>query len=140
MQCRKHKKPRKQSERLLQIACVRHAHILFPQIRGLLFHPANGGKRNIIEATKFKAMGVVAGVPDLLLLWQGKLYAFELKSTSGHISQNQEIIQKKWQEHGVETIIVKDVASFIDMLEKIIKNPNKIFSNSCRGSTTTSLF
>lgn len=37
----------------------------FPQYRRLLFHIPNGGKRHGLEAMKFKAMGVVAGVPDL---------------------------------------------------------------------------
>lgn len=32
-----------------------------------LHHSPNGGDRNIIEATKFKSMGVKAGYPDLIL-------------------------------------------------------------------------
>lgn len=34
----------------------------------LFFHVPNGGKRNAIEAAKFKRMGVLAGVSDLILL------------------------------------------------------------------------
>lgn len=33
----------------------------------LLFHPANGGKRNPREAGRLKAAGVLAGVPDIIL-------------------------------------------------------------------------
>ncbi len=45
-----------------------------------LFHPANGGKRNAIEAAKFKQMGVVAGIADLVcLLPEGKVGFIELK-------------------------------------------------------------
>lgn len=33
----------------------------------LLFHVPNGGKRSKVEAARFKAMGVQAGVPDLFL-------------------------------------------------------------------------
>lgn len=32
-----------------------------------LHHSANGGERNLLEAKKFKAMGVKAGYPDLTL-------------------------------------------------------------------------
>lgn len=32
-----------------------------------VFHPANGGKRNLIEAVKFKRMGVRAGVLDIVV-------------------------------------------------------------------------
>lgn len=38
----------------------------FPELK-LLFHVPNGGKRNAVEAARFKAMGVKAGVPDLCL-------------------------------------------------------------------------
>lgn len=38
----------------------------FPELK-LLFHIPNGGKRDIKEAARFKAMGVKAGVPDLCL-------------------------------------------------------------------------
>ena len=37
-----------------------------PELR-LLFHIPNGGKRSKVEAARFKAAGVKAGVPDLFL-------------------------------------------------------------------------
>lgn len=40
----------------------------------LWFHPANGGSRNIIEASKFKAMGVKAGVPDIVICQSSGLF------------------------------------------------------------------
>lgn len=45
-----------------------------------IFHPANGGKRNTLEGVKFKQMGVVAGIADLVcLLPDGKVGFIELK-------------------------------------------------------------
>ncbi|MDE5820674.1 MAG: VRR-NUC domain-containing protein [Lachnospiraceae bacterium] len=38
----------------------------YPELK-LLHHIPNGGKRNAVEAARFKAMGVKAGVPDLFL-------------------------------------------------------------------------
>jgi len=52
----------------------------------LAFHVPNGGKRNQIEAARFKRMGVLAGVADILILEpRGKhpLLALELKSQGG---------------------------------------------------------
>ncbi len=49
----------------LQIACVRWFRIQYPE--HLIHHSPNGGKRNAIEAKKFKDMGVVAGFPDLFI-------------------------------------------------------------------------
>lgn len=54
------------------------------------FHPANGGKRTTFEARLFKALGVIAGVPDLIFLKRGRMYALELKATKGRLTQSQE--------------------------------------------------
>ena len=44
------------------------------------FHPANGGYRKPVEAAIMKAMGVIAGVPDVIAICQGRCYALELKA------------------------------------------------------------
>ena len=38
------------------------------------FHPANGGWRSAVEARILKSQGVVAGVPDVIILRDGKTY------------------------------------------------------------------
>jgi hypothetical protein len=43
------------------------------------FHPANGGYRRPAEAAIMKGLGVVAGVPDVIAIHQGRCYALELK-------------------------------------------------------------
>lgn len=61
-------RPRKKPghpESELQRACVRWFRMQYPQY--LLFHVPNGGKRNAREAARFKAEGVVPGIPDLFL-------------------------------------------------------------------------
>lgn len=49
----------------MQRACVRWFRAQYPHC--LLFHIPNGGKRNAREAARFKAEGVVPGIPDLFL-------------------------------------------------------------------------
>jgi len=53
------------------------------------FHPANGGKRNIIDAVNLKRMGVVPGVPDLVAIHRGKFYGLELKTAVGRPTEAQ---------------------------------------------------
>jgi hypothetical protein len=56
------------------------------------FHCPNGGSRNAIEASKLKAMGVKAGIPDCLILDQRKGYsgmAIELKVGYNKPSEHQ---------------------------------------------------
>ena len=43
------------------------------------FHVPNGGNRSQREANKFKAIGVKAGIPDLIILNDGNAIFIELK-------------------------------------------------------------
>src|SRR5262245_17289265 len=53
------------------------------------FHPANGSYRKPIEAAILKGMGVVAGVPDVIAIYQGRCYALELKAEGGTVTVKQ---------------------------------------------------
>jgi hypothetical protein len=47
------------------------------------FHPANGGYRRPTEAAILKDLGVAPGVPDVIAIHQGRIYALELKAEGG---------------------------------------------------------
>jgi hypothetical protein len=67
------------SEQAIQKALLQH--IRTRGVPGLFaFHPANGGFRRRTEAAILSGAGVVAGVPDLILIDQGKVYGLELKA------------------------------------------------------------
>jgi hypothetical protein len=53
------------------------------------FHPANGGYRKPVEAAILKGLGVVAGVPDIIVIHQGRVYGLELKAEGGRASEKQ---------------------------------------------------
>jgi hypothetical protein len=53
------------------------------------FHPANGGYRKPVEAAILKGMGVVAGVPDVIIIHAGRCYALELKAEGGRPTEIQ---------------------------------------------------
>ena len=65
------------------------------------FHPANGGKRNIIEAKKFKRMGVLPGVSDFILFKEGIGFALELKSEKGRPTPEQKDFLDRWRREAV---------------------------------------
>ncbi len=53
------------------------------------FHVPNGGYRKPIEAAILKGLGVVAGVPDIILIHRGRVYGLELKAEGGRSTEKQ---------------------------------------------------
>jgi VRR-NUC domain len=53
------------------------------------FHPANGGYRRPIEAARLKGLGVRAGVPDVIVIHRGQVFAIELKAERGRATDAQ---------------------------------------------------
>jgi len=76
------------AEGRIQIAIIAWIRLCVPQV--LAFHPANGGWRGKAEAARFKAMGVLAGVPDIVVIGPGaKAFFLEVKSPTGRLSDAQ---------------------------------------------------
>jgi hypothetical protein len=66
------------------------AHLRARSVPGVFaFHPANGGYRKPIEAKILQGLGVRAGVPDVVAIYQGRTYALELKADGGRATQKQ---------------------------------------------------
>jgi hypothetical protein len=53
------------------------------------FHPANGGYRKPVEAAILKGLGVVAGVPDVIAVHNGRVFAMEIKAEGGRATPKQ---------------------------------------------------
>jgi hypothetical protein len=53
------------------------------------FHPANGGYRRPVEAACLKGLGVRPGVPDMIAIHRGQVYAIELKTERGRATDAQ---------------------------------------------------
>ena len=81
------------------------------------WHTPNGGKRHIAEAVKFKAMGVHAGVPDILILKGGKLYALELKAPGGRLSPSQRLVAARMEDCGAELSVAHSIDEALVTLE-----------------------
>lgn len=89
--------------------------------RGLIFHVPNGGKRSKIEATQLKASGVVAGIPDLLILNDGKVYGLELKRDDGkwRVSDDQIKIHAAWKNNNIPVFLCDDYDEAISIINGI---------------------
>lgn len=66
---------------------------LMSNVHGFVaWHVPNGGKRNKREAARLKGMGVKAGIPDVHILKDGRLYLIELKAERGYLSETQKLM------------------------------------------------
>lgn len=103
----------------LQKAIIQYWDLKYPKWKKRLACVPNGGKRNAIEAAKFKQMGVRAGFPDLVLLIPNKFYPFcgiELKTKTGRQSEHQKAYQKEFESIGAKYVIVRSLKEFIEVV------------------------
>jgi len=101
----------------------------YPELRRLFFHIPNGGKRHIVEATKFKSMGVVAGIPDMFLaLARGRYHGFfiELKNEVGKIDKKQLAIHDKLRAQGYRVDVHDNFEDCYFEIEKYIRADDNI--------------
>jgi hypothetical protein len=76
-------------ERLIQRAVFTHLRCR-PAAGVVAWHTPNGGYRLRSEAAILKGSGVLAGLPDIIALKAGKMYALELKRQGGKVSPEQQ--------------------------------------------------
>jgi hypothetical protein len=77
----------------------------------------NEGKRGFVNAAALKAAGMTAGVPDLLILKGGKLYALELKAPGGRLSPSQRLVGARMEECGAEISVAHSIDEALVTLE-----------------------
>lgn len=74
----------------------------------LFFHVPNGGNRSKSEGARFKAMGVLAGVPDLVILLPNAVTLFiELKTKKGSLSKAQKLLHPKIKTLGFHLEVIQ---------------------------------
>jgi hypothetical protein len=107
---------RAQPEQQIQKAIIQHL-----RLRGqpdcVFFHVPNGGARRRVEAAILKSLGVVAGVPDLLLFRGGHAYAIELKAPDGRPSAAQLEMLARLDVAGVYTALCYGLDRALAVLE-----------------------
>jgi hypothetical protein len=103
------------AEQLIQRAVF--AHLRSPRARGFAWHTPNGGYRRRTEAAIFNGLGVVAGIPDVLIMHAGKLYALELKAERGRLSLVQEAALEALADRGAICAVAYGLDEALAQLE-----------------------
>jgi hypothetical protein len=110
------KRPRRHEEDDLQKAVCNH--LRARKMPGTLFFAVpNGGKRNAREAGRMKAMGVTAGVSDLILFRNKMFFALELKAAKGRVSDAQDDFLWAFSEIGGHTFVAFGIDQALEILE-----------------------
>lgn len=114
---------KKITEARLQSECFLWFHETFIHLRKTLFHVPNGGNRDPREAAKFKAMGVVAGVSDLIFLYNSRVYIFEFKNANGkgRLSKEQNDFIAAMELQKIEVWLITDIDTFKGLIYDIIE-------------------
>ena len=97
-----------------------------PETRLCLFHVPNGMNIDAKQGAKFKARGVISGVPDLVFVWQGKTHYIEVKTQIGVLSKNQKALHAKWSEQGVKVEVMRSSEEIVSFIRKLVEQ-NKLF-------------
>lgn len=106
-----------------QIAYVRWFSYQYPELASLLHHSPNGGKRNVSEAARFKAMGTRAGFPDLFLAVPSNGFHglfLELKTEKGRVRESQKTYGDMLRRQGYVVEVVRSLDEFIKVINEYL--------------------
>lgn len=82
------------------------------------WHTPNGEKRDAITGAKLKSMGVRAGVPDIVLVIDGKAHFLELKGAKGKLSAVQTEMRALIEAAGGVWAVAKGIDAALKQLEE----------------------
>jgi hypothetical protein len=119
------------SESKIQQVAIMEIWNKLPQTRLCLFHVPNGMFSNAREGAKFKAQGVISGVPDLVFIWQGKTHYIEVKCEKGKLSENQKALHQKWMEQGVSVNVMRSSEEIIRFVTELVSQGRSSEAENC---------
>jgi hypothetical protein len=93
-------------EARVQAAIIQWIRAAAPNV--LAFHPPNGGWRSKSAAARFRWLGAVAGLPDIVLIAPGgKVFFLEVKAPGGTLNADQRAIRDRLVALGTPPAIVR---------------------------------
>jgi len=81
------------------------------------WHPFSGGYRRPIEAAIYTRLGARPGLPDVMILHQGRLFCLELKADTGRLTDIQRNTIESMQAAGVPVAVCHGLDSALRWLE-----------------------
>ena len=106
------------TEHQIQASICLYFNTTYPTLRKCLFHVNNKAK-NSIEGAKFKALGTVAGVSDLILVATNQTIYIELKDDKGKQQPDQMEFQRQVTALGNQYVIIRSLGEFKDLLNTL---------------------
>lgn len=103
--------------------CIRWFDLQYPRLSQLMFHIANGGKRNPREGKTLKDMGVRRGVADLFLSVPNDKYHglyIEMKCKDGKQSEHQIKFQLSVEALGYKYVLCDTIEKFISTVQEYL--------------------
>jgi hypothetical protein len=82
------------------------------------YHVPNGGARSKVEAAIFSGLGVVPGVPDLILIHDGHTFGLEIKCDGGRVSDDQRQVHDRMQAAGATVAVAFGLDAALHQLEQ----------------------
>ena len=76
-----------------------------------------GGYRTCVEGAILKAIGTVAGVPDIICIFEGRCYALELKAERGRVTDVQRVVHERLREAGAHVAVAHGIDQALAQLE-----------------------
>jgi len=88
----------------------------------IVHHSANegvrGGKRGMIDGARRKAMGQVAGWPDITILAPSGAFFIEVKAEGGRLSPSQKELHDRMRALGFEVGVARSIDDAREMLDE----------------------
>ena len=107
------------TEEQLQSSCVQWFWNNYPEQRKMLFHVDNNSWNSVIGSRK-KALGVVSGPSDLILILRCRVVFIEMKIPGGVQSDNQKDFEKKVNDRSHQYIIIYSLQEFKNLICQVI--------------------
>jgi len=104
------------AERLIQRAVFTHLRCR-PAPGVVAWHTPNGGYRHKSEAAIFNGLGVLAGIPDVIAVKAGRMFALELKTERGKLSPVQVATMDALSAAGVTCSVAHGIDQALAQLE-----------------------
>jgi hypothetical protein len=76
-----------------------------------------GGFRRPAEAAILKSIGTLAGVPDILAIHRGRVFALEIKTATGRVTDTQRVVHDRMRRAGAEVGVAYGLDEALATLE-----------------------
>lgn len=108
----------KRPEQELQRECVKWFRLQYPKY--IIHHSPNGIRSSVVQGAIFKANGVIAGFPDLVIIIPDKVLFIEMKAKGGGTTEAQDDVLFRITAMGHPTAVINNFDSFMDFVKRHI--------------------